>query len=293
MKYYIVGLLSGLLWALTGLGYSQLQINPDAIGIMLSFLFILEFSAFLFLGFPFLYKLKENYNSTLFLSILSGIIGGPMAMLAYLIAIKQSDITLIGPISTTYPIFATIFSWLFLKEKISLQSLIGFIIAITCTIIIGVDFEQFPPKIESYIGPLLAIICAISWGTEIILSSYVMKKNDAHLVYIFRQLGSTLGYISLLFLFNSELSRILINFKDLNFLYLSLFIAICSALSYFCYYQAIGKIGVIKAMLLNISYGFWMIVLSPFFIEKPINLTALILSTFILLGASISIMEKK
>ncbi|GAA0352418.1 hypothetical protein GCM10009131_34670 [Morganella psychrotolerans] len=71
-----------------------------------------------------------------------------------------------------------------------------------------------------------------------------------------------------------------------------LVIAIFGALSYLFYYRAIGELGPIKAMGLNISYSAWAILLGPL-LGYELSPLLLLLSAVIIAGALITNLQSK
>lgn len=51
----------------------------------------------------------------------------------------------------------------------------------------------------NFFGIILALICALSWGTELVLSSIVLKELSTTSVYYSRQTGASFGYAILIF----------------------------------------------------------------------------------------------
>lgn len=286
---YILGILSGLFWGITSILYGFSNIS-ESISILI--VFFVDFLGLILSVFYFFFKenkLKIHLRGILFCSV-SGIFGGPIGMLFYLKAIESIGSVASSSISIIYPIFGSIFSFFLSKEKITKISLLGLVIAISCIIVFtntGKDNDLF--KQLNFLGICFALITAISWGGEIISSSYAMKYYDGITVYFFRQLFSSIGYI-LFIITNINLNNI-----DLtNFPYkIIISIIFSSILSYFLYYQTIYFIEPLKAMALNITYGIWVIILSILFLDLYLDFKIIFLGIGILLGTSLTILDKK
>lgn len=287
---YILGLLSGLFWAITSILYGYFEASTF---LSISTVFFIDFLGFAISGMYLLFKQKKiDFQAKgLIFCFISGILGGPLGMLCYLSAIEQIGSIPTSSISITYPIFGTFFSFLFLKEKINKLGILGLVIAVICLILfvnIGSDEKSIYQQI-TILGFFFAFTTAISWGGEIISSSYAMRYYDGTVVYFFRQISSSIGYASILLylLYSNDTHTSEINYTILTAIIIS------SILSYFLYYQAIYLIKPIKAMALNITYGAWSIILSILFLEQKIDYKVIILCMGILMGSALTILDKK
>ncbi|SUC09735.1 carboxylate/amino acid/amine transporter [Pasteurella canis] len=294
---YFWGILSGLLWGIAGILYELLSSYyplTNSLTIILFLLLIIEFSAFMFCAVSHyklnLFKQFELKNKSVYLGILAGMIGGPIGMLCYLQAIQYIGVGYAAPISSIYPVFGTIFAFLFLKDAITKLGIIGLCLAIGCTILLGLDISnsQF-----SVLGIVLAITCAISWGGEIVISSYVMQSIKSSSAYFLRQLGSSFGYIILVLYLDVEFFNSIEFFKDTRFLTIIIFIILSSMASYFLYYRAIYLIKPIRAMMLNITYGFWIILIGFLLNGKHIDIMTMLLVIGVVLGAGLTLKDKR
>lgn len=285
---YIFGLLSGLFWGITSILYGFINID-NLLTIFL--LFIIDFSGLIVSG---LYIFLNNENITinlkgLFFCFISGILGGPIGMLCYLKSIELVGGIITSSISISYPIFGAIFSFLFLKNKPTFFEILGLSLSIVS---LGL-FLKPSYTTQSYNINILwsgiALLTAMSWGAEIVFSSYAMKYYNGTKVYFFRQSFSSIGYLGIIFYMidfdNFYLSNI--NYE------IVIGIISSSILSYFLYYQSIYLIKPIKSMALNITYGIWILLLSVIFLNQNIDYKTIILCLGILTGTLFTIFAKK
>lgn len=301
-KGIIAGLLSGFLWGVTGILYANLnELYPvtTVISVILFLLFMVEFTSGLLVGSSIFLLYKRTFFQSLnkkyiLLSMLLGIIGGPVGMLCYLQAITLVGVGYAAPISSIYPVFGALLSLIFLKEKMAKIGFLGGFITLFCTFMLSLDIQsaQF-----SLLGIALALICALSWGSEIVLSSFVMKSmtatNSAKFTYFFRQLGAALGYLVLLLSINLDIKNLLTNFTHIKFDLFILAIVLSSMFSYILYYFAIDKLKPIKAMMLNITYGVWIVLIGIVLGSGTVQFTQMLLIVGILLGAILVLLAKK
>ncbi len=300
MKYsgYIYGLISGFLWGVTGIAYEQLNINypiTTALSVILLFLFIVEFSSLILSALSH-YKIKSaailnrKHAKLKGLVVLAGVIGGPIGMLSYLQSISYIGVGYAAPISSSYPVFGAFLSFIFLKDYVSKLGIVGIVLSIACVILLSLDVQssQF-----SLFGIGLAIICALSWGGEIVLSSYVMNQLPSSIAYFFRQVGSSLGYLILLLFFDIDYDGFLKVFPQIDFVIIIIVIVLSSMLSYVTYYKAISLIKPIRAMMLNITYGFWIVLLGYIWSGVSLKISTIMFICGILLGALFVLKDEK
>lgn len=301
-KGIVAGLFSGLLWGITGILYANLNILypvTTVISVILIILFIVELLSGILVGSSILvlYKRKlteELTKKSVILAISLGVIGGPIGMLCYLQAITLIGVGYAAPISSIYPVFGIILSFLFLKDKVRKIGILGIFITLLCTFLLSLNIQSGN---LSFLGICLALVCALSWGTEIVLSSYVMNLMgdiaSSKYAYALRQVGASFGYLILLFYFKIDLIRLMNNILNIKFDVFILGIVLSSMGSYLLYYYAIDKLKPIRAMMLNITYGVWIVLLGCFINNNEINLKQIILVVGILVGSIIVLRAKK
>ncbi len=301
-KGIIAGLVSGLLWGITGILYAKLNINypvTTVISVILSLLFLVELISGALVGSSIvvLYKrniLKELNRKTILLAMLLGVIGGPVGMLCYLQAISLIGVGYAAPISSIYPVFGALLSLFFLKEKMTKYAILGGLLTLGSTFLLSLDIHD---GTFSLIGLSLALICALSWGSEIVLSSYVMKimgnLTASKYAYFLRQVGAASGYFILLVFLKVNIFELSNNFKDITFDLFLLFIVLSSMFSYMLYYFAIDKLKPIKAMMLNITYGVWIVIFGILLGDNSFEVSKFLLVCGILIGSIIVLKSKK
>lgn len=296
MNGYYIGLLSGLLWAISGVSYNLLYNNfPNLDSLFFSILALFFIECFALLSISYFHLRRKHFpsiNKSNFLIIFSGLLGGPIAMLCYLNAIQLIGVSHAAAISSTYPIIAAILSIKFLKEKKEHLSIFVFIIV--STIFLNTKVENT----FNLFGLILSIIASFSWASEIFLSSYTMhnNKNNSEDVYFIRQLSSTIGYIIIIFYIILFKNNLYIQPKEEINLPLTILVIILitsSSLSYFLYYKTIEILKPIKAMALNITYGSWSIILSAMLSLEKIEIKSISTCIIIFTLTYILTREKK
>ena len=294
---YYIGILSGLLWAISGVSYNLLYNkfpSLDSLFFSILALFFIEFFSLISISYFHLRKKRiPPINKSNFLIIFSGLLGGPIAMLCYLNAIQLIGVSHAAAITSTYPILAAFLSIKFLKEKKEHLSI--FILIISSTVFLNIKTQNT----FNLLGLILSFIASFSWASEIFLSSYTIhnNKNKSEDVYFIRQLSSTIGYIIiifyLIFLLKNNLS--IQPREEINLILpiLVITLIISSGLSYFLYYKAIEILKPIKAMALNITYGAWSIILSAILYLEKLDIKSILTCLIIFTLTYILAREKK
>lgn len=220
-------------------------------------------------------------RSALFV-VLAALMGGPVGMAGYLLAVK-----LIGPsytaiISSLYPAVGAILSYFILKEKINKKAWLGLIFAIIGVILLSYTSDQSETSI---IGFLCAGLCVIGWGSECVICAYGMKDDEVSSEFALqiRQLTSAVVYgLVIVPIFGG----IGLSFEVLrtSVIWWIAATALSGTISYLFYYNAIYRIGPTRAMGLNITYVVWSIVFDKLFLGSEISILAIVSSIVVIVG---------
>jgi drug/metabolite transporter (DMT)-like permease len=220
-------------------------------------------------------------KSALFV-VLAALMGGPVGMTGYLLAVK-----LIGPsytaiISSLYPAVGAILAYLILKEKMNKKAWIGLIFAIAGVCIIGYSSGE---NDISAVGFLCALLCVLGWGSECVICAYGMKGDEVSSEFALqiRQMTSAIVYGVLIVPIvggiglSSEILRT-------NVIFWIGATALSGTVSYLFYYNAIYKIGATRAMGLNITYVVWSIVFDVAINGRKIDLITIACTVMVIGG---------
>lgn len=281
-KGYIIGLSSGMFWSIamtfSSYVFSAYGISPITIAIfndVFGFLMLVLFFTYKYKNIPLhIFKNAKNYAV-----VLGAILAGPIGMVCYNYAISSIGSSITASITATYPAFALVFSILLLKKKFTFRIYLAIFI-----IVISLIIQNYNPGSSNFVvmGLITALISAMAWGSESVLTSFAMMDELSEYEAIFlRQCTSILAYglIIMPFSFNKVVSDI--NMKVVPFIFL---IALFNLLSYIAYYKTINDIDVPTATGLNSSYVIFAPILSFLFLKENISLKVAIMSVFILMG---------
>lgn len=268
MKY---GLTSGLLWGLDtvilgiGLAMSPYIGTAEALAlaaIVGAALHDVFCALWLFLYMAVRRRLKDTLAALKTRSgkvvMLGALLGGPVGMTGYVIAINNIGAGYTAIISSFYPAFGTVMAVLLLKEKMKARQVVALFVALAGIIAMGYLSADTTVVGDPVVGLLGALACVVGWGSEAVLCAWGMRDDfvDNETALQIRETTSALVYcIVILPMFGAwafTLSAIPTTATGIVAL-----AGLAGAVSYLFYYKGISVIGAAKGMALNISYSAW------------------------------------
>ncbi len=194
--------------------------------------------------------------------MLAAVIGGPVGMTGYVLAVNYMGASVGAVASAVYPAVGTVLAFLFLKERVKWYQWL-FLLAALCGVY-GLSYSPTVNITNFGLGLLGALMCAFGWGIEAVVLAKCLKGNglSSATALQIRQTTSALVYGLVLLPILDGGWHFTSAFIDLGGRKLLLTVALaglCAGVSYLCYYTSIAKIGAAKAMALNITYTAWAI----------------------------------
>ncbi len=268
MKY---GLMSGLLWGLDtvilGIGLSMAPYIGTAEAIALAAIVgaalhdvFCAFWLFLYMGIR--GRLKDTLAALKTRSgkvvMLGALLGGPIGMTGYVIAINNIGAGYTAIISSFYPAFGTVMAVLLLKERMDWKQVIALFVALAGIIAMGYLTSDTAVTGDAVIGLLGASACVIGWGSEAVLCAWGMKDDavDNETALQIRETTSALVYCIFVLPLFGAWAFTAAAFPTMATSIVAL-AGLAGAVSYLFYYKGISVIGAAKGMALNISYSAW------------------------------------
>ena len=207
--------------------------------------------------------------------VLAAVIGGPIGMTGYVMAVNYMGASIGAVASAIFPAVGAILAYIFLKEKMKWYQWIFLIFTL-----LGVYGLSYSPdlQIENFwLGLLGAFMCSFGWGIEAVILAKSLtdpEVTDEYALQI-RQTTSAVfyGVVLLPVLKGWGLTAgILVPDSGwpLPIIALAGFFA---TVSYLFYYKAIARIGASKAMALNVTYCAWTIVFTALILGDTSVLT--------------------
>ena len=282
------GLFSGLFW---GLGltisayiFSLYNVSPFVVAFVHDFISIFILAAILLIKYKKIdFKIFTNIRN---ISVIIGaLLAGPIGMQCNLYAVKYIGGGLTSSITAVYPAVSVILAIVFLKHKVSRKTIVGIAL-----IIAGIFAQSYTSEqVNSfYIGFLFALICAVAWGSESVLSSYAMSNNLTEIeTLLIRQVTSFLAYLVIVLFNGFSVSEV----ADIKLCGLIFIFVLSNMVSYIAYYMSINRLKPAKATGLNVSYVVWTVVFSAIFLGIGLSALVIVTSLIIMLGVYIIIKD--
>ena len=282
------GLFSGLFWGL-GLTISAYilslyNVSPFVVAFVHDFISIFILAAILLIKYKKIdFKIFTNIRN---ISVIIGaLLAGPIGMQCNLYAVKYIGGGLTSSITAVYPAVSVILAIVFLKHKVSKKTIVGIAL-----IIAGIFAQSYTSEqVNSfYIGFLFALICAVAWGSESVLSSYAMSNNLTEIeTLLIRQVTSFLAYLVIVLFNGFSVSEV----ADIKLGGLIFIFVLSNMVSYIAYYMSINRLKPAKATGLNVSYVVWTVVFSAIFLGIGLSALVIVTSLIIMLGVYIIIKD--
>ena len=226
-----------------------------------------------------------------FIVCLAALIGGPFAMVAYLLAIQFVGPAYAMAISALSPVFGSILARIFLKEEIKSRVWLGIIICVTGAVLIGYVPPDGGSNPNFYIGIACSFAAALGWGSEGVLSAHAMEKINPKVAINIRQITSGIVFTAVIlplvsgFGIYGELLRTPATLLTISAA------ALAGAVSFLSWYSANGICGVAKGMALNITYVFWGLIFSYLFTGAILTKNLVAGAILIILGVMLVIID--
>lgn len=294
-KGSIMGLVSGFFWGLDSVVLGLALAYPIMLGLGVSASLITTFihDSFSFIVLLLIiFKLKKTDELKRVLKsksglaiIIAALLGGPIGMGAYILAINYLGSTLASSISAIYPAIGLVLAFIFLKDRMKKHSIVGLMIAIFAIIMMGISPDISVNNLP--IGLLFIGICAFGWGSEAVIINAALKEDvSSEVALAIRQMTSALTY-GLIVMPLVGYTSVAAVVSMPTVIIIVLLSGLVGTLSYLAYYKSIDLIGATQAMGLNISYPAWAFVFQ-YFVDKQFSVYLFALSILIMVGSIMS-----
>ncbi|MFR3997410.1 MAG: DMT family transporter [Atopobiaceae bacterium] len=193
--------------------------------------------------------------------MLGALLGGPIGMTGYVIAINNIGAAYTAIISAFYPALGAFLSFVLLKERMDAKQIAALVAALVGVMAMGYISAGDSEMGNATLGLVGAVLAVVGWGSEAVLCAWGMRDDavDNETALQIRETTSALVYgIVVLPLFGawgftaSAAPSLATGIVALS--------ALAGTASYLFYYKGISVIGAAKAMALNISYSAWAVV---------------------------------
>ena len=223
--------------------------------------------------------------------MVAALLGGPIGMSGYLLAIDQIGAGYTAIISTFYPALCTALAVAVLKERMRPRQVIALAVAIGA--IIATSYTSTSVSGSALWGVLGALAAVAGWGCEAVILAWGMRDDavDNETALQIRETTSGLTYLVLVVPLGGALSSTGQALTSPGAMGLVALAAAAGTASYLFYYKAIDLLGAARAMALNISYSAWAVLfafLLQSIVPAPIQI---VLCVVILIGTVLAATE--
>ena len=219
--------------------------------------------------------------------IAAALLGGPIGMSGYLIAIDNIGPGLTAIISTFYPALGTLLAFILLKERMAPRQIVALLVALGAIVATGWSATSEPIEGgNAILGVAGALACVIGWGSEAVILTWGMRDEavDNEVALQIRETTSALVYLFVVAPIAGVFGFTLQSLAHLSAGVVAL-AGLAGTASYLFYYKALSAIGASRGMALNISYSAWAIIFALAFPPHTIpTLTQVICCVVILVG---------
>ena len=197
--------------------------------------------------------------------MLAALLGGPLGMSGYLVAINNIGAGYTAAISAFYPAVGALLASIFLKERMQLRQVIALLIALCGVVAMGWTSTSAATPGNPIVGILGALLCVFGWGSEAVILAWGMQDDlvDNETALQIRETTSALAYGLVLVPLSHALGLVgQAMFAPANLVLITA--ALAGTVSYLFYYKGIDAIGASRCMALNISYSAWAVIFGIF-----------------------------
>lgn len=230
---------------------------------------------------------------------IAALVGSPIGMSAYLLAIRYASAPYASSISVIYPGIGALLSWLILKEKLSLRAVIGIAISLTGSFMLG--FHPTGDIPDTFLkGILFAVVAVLGWALEGVMIGFSMKhiKGEEQVeatpqqLLCLRYFVSMISYAAVILpaIGGYPLAGYIVK-NGMVFGYAG--IAILGAFTYLCWYKAVDLIGAAMGTALNSTAALWTILFSALLFHNTITPTLAFWGFVIVLGVFVFAVDPK
>jgi len=194
--------------------------------------------------------------------IAAALLGGPIGMSGYLIAIDNIGPGLTAIISTFYPALGTLLAFALLKERMAPRQVLALLVALGAIVATGWSATSDPIEGgNAILGVIGALACVVGWGSEAVILTWGMRDEavDNEVALQIRETTSALVYLFVVAPIAGIFGFTLHSLGNVSAGVVAL-AGLAGTASYLFYYKALSAIGASRGMALNISYSAWAII---------------------------------
>ncbi len=219
------------------------------------------------------------------------VLGGPVFMGGYVVALVLAGPSYALTATATYPVFGALFAQRLLRQRLTAMAWLGVTLAAAGAALTAFDATSAVDGVRTLIGVGIALAAAAGLALEGIVATHAMSTVDADTAMAVRELFSLVMFGVIVAAVPGGISvshAVLVTPGLVVPLTIAGFVG---GYSFAIWYHSIRKIGVAKAMALNISYALFGTVLAWAFQHAATSVLAVAGCLIVTAGAAITIMS--
>ncbi|WP_286078849.1 DMT family transporter [Faecalibaculum rodentium] len=213
--------------------------------------------------------------------MLAALLGGPVGMAGYVMAIRFLGPGLAASISSFYPALGLAASALLFHEPVKRHQVAGMVLSLVCLVLMS---GQAAGGTDFWLGILCALCSTTGWAAEGLLVQKAASLDNDIALLLRQSVSGAVFWILVLPLFGGL--PVALSMAQSPWLVAAASLA--GTASYLCYYLAIHRIGAARAMPLNITYCAWAVVLAWVFQGTTVSGPEAVFCAGVILGGVLS-----
>lgn len=215
----------------------------------------------------------------------AALIGGPIGMTGYVVAINNIGPAYTAAISAFFPAYGAALATVVLKERMRPYQWAGLAACLVAVAVLGWTPVDGVPGSWT-VGIIGALVCVLGWGTEAVVIDWGLRNAsvDDECAMQIRQTTSALTYALVILPLLGGWPSAIVALTSSAMPTIAL-AALSGTVSYLLYYKAIAALGASRAMALNITYSAWAIPFSLLLLGAMPDVHGVVCAVVIILGA--------
>jgi drug/metabolite transporter (DMT)-like permease len=296
---YVDGLLSGATWGVVGVllpGSARLSgASLLATSVAVATLFAAAAAFFLLVRSAVagsLVDVARVLTSRRVLAVgVCSVLGGPLFMGGYIAAIILAGPSHALTATATYPVIGAILARFLLRQRLNRIGWLGVLVTAVGATLIALDASGSDNSVQVLVGVGLALAAAAAVALEGIVATRAMVGLDTNTVMAVRELVAAAMFGVVLLAVPGGIATAGGLLADAGLLVPIGCAGMIGGYSYAIWYRSIRRIGVARAMALNISYALWGAVLAWSLRDAPLTLFAITGCAVVTAGAVLTILS--
>jgi drug/metabolite transporter (DMT)-like permease len=203
------------------------------------------------------------------------VLGGPLFMGGYIAAVILAGPSEALTATATYPMIGAILARFFLRQRLDRVGWLGVTVTVLGTALIAVDASGADNNGQVLIGVGVAVAAATAVALEGIVATRAMVGLDTNTVMAVRELLSAGMFGLVLLAVPGGIAAAGSVIANTGLIVPIICAGMIGGYSYAIWYRSIRKIGVARAMALNISYAVWGAIFAWSLLQAPLTLFAI------------------